>query len=132
MQQTHKSQPSRGVSMVNGGLGFAVYMRVEEKRILCDFGFLMNLRVPLLHVQIHYYRQNPLLETSLPAACFMLVSCLAYSSTLKMEATFPLKRRLNFIGLHSVKPQKKERLIVTIMRTPKPRGTKGKVVPALR
>jgi hypothetical protein len=45
--------------MVNEGLGFAVYIRVEKKHILCDFGFLMILRVPLLHVQIHYYRQKP-------------------------------------------------------------------------
>jgi hypothetical protein len=36
------------------------------------------------------------------AACFMLVSCLAYTSMLKMEATFVQTRQLTFNRLHSV------------------------------
>jgi hypothetical protein len=35
------------------------------------------------------------------SVCFMLVNSLAQSSALKMEAIFPVKRRINFTGLHS-------------------------------
>jgi hypothetical protein len=40
--------------------------------------------------------------------CLVLFSFLAYFLTLKMEATFPPKRRLTFRGLHGVIPQKIE------------------------
>jgi hypothetical protein len=40
------------------------------------------------------------------ASCFMVVYCLAYCSTLKIQATVPPKRRLTFIGLHGVIFQK--------------------------
>jgi hypothetical protein len=36
------------------------------------------------------------------ATCLKLVSCLAYSSTLKMEAIVAEKHRLTFTGLHDV------------------------------
>jgi hypothetical protein len=50
--------------MVHEGLGFAVFIRVD------DSGFLMILRVPLLHIQIHYYRQKP--STGSISACCLL------------------------------------------------------------
>jgi hypothetical protein len=53
-------------------------------------------------------------------ACFELVSCLAYSSTLKMEAKFPLKRWLTFNSLHGVISQKIEFFITTAVRTSNP------------
>jgi hypothetical protein len=42
------------------------------------------------------------------AAYFMLVSCLAYSSTLKLERHVPPKRRMTFNGLRGVVSQKAE------------------------
>jgi hypothetical protein len=39
-------------------------------------------------------------------ACIILVSCMAYSSTLKIEAYVPLKHRLTFNRLHNVISQK--------------------------
>jgi hypothetical protein len=51
----------------------------------------------------------------LPA--FMLVSCLAYSSTLKMEATCFSETSVDFQGLHGVIFQKIELFITTAVRT---------------
>jgi hypothetical protein len=50
----------------------------------------------------------------------LLVSCSAYSWTLKMKATFPLKRRLTFKGLHGVISQEIELFITTAVRTSNP------------
>jgi hypothetical protein len=46
------------------------------------------------------------LETALLATCFRLVSYLAYSSILKMEATCSSKLRLTYNELHGVVSQK--------------------------
>jgi hypothetical protein len=43
---------------------------------------------------------------SLLVACFMLMSCLACSSTPKMRRNLPPKHRLAFNGLHGVISQK--------------------------
>jgi hypothetical protein len=49
------------------------------------------------------YRRICLLHLlSLLATCFTLVSCLAYSWTLKMEVIVPPKCRLTFNELHGV------------------------------
>jgi hypothetical protein len=53
-------------------------------------------------------------------ACFMLVSCVAYSSTLSMEETYSPKGRLAFKGLHNVISQKIELFITTDARTSVP------------
>jgi hypothetical protein len=45
-------------------------------------------------------------RVALLAVCFMPVSCLAYSSTLKMEGHIPPKHFLTFNGLHGVVFQK--------------------------
>jgi hypothetical protein len=45
-------------------------------------------------------------STALLATGFIVVSCLAYSPTLKLEANFPPKRRLTFNGLHNDMSQK--------------------------
>jgi hypothetical protein len=45
------------------------------------------------------------------AACFMLVSCLAYSSTLKMEGTRSSETSVAFIVLEGVTFKKTELLI---------------------
>jgi hypothetical protein len=45
------------------------------------------------------------------AACFILVSCLAYSSTLKTEQHVPLKCQLTLNGLHSIALLKTEFII---------------------
>jgi hypothetical protein len=50
----------------------------------------------------------------------MLVSCFAYSSTLKIEATFPLRSRLTFNELHGIISQKIEIFIATALRPPNP------------
>jgi hypothetical protein len=47
----------------------------------------------------------------------MLDSYMAYSSTLKMEATLPPKRQFAFNGLHGVITQKIELFITTGVRT---------------
>jgi hypothetical protein len=49
-----------------------------------------------------------------------LVSCLAYASTLKMEATCSSKMLANFNGLRDVIPQKVELFITTVERTSNP------------
>jgi hemin uptake protein HemP len=54
---------------------------------------------------------------ALLATCFMLVSCLAYSSALKMEATWSSKMLLDFNRLHSGILQKVELTITTAVRT---------------
>jgi hypothetical protein len=51
---------------------------------------------------------------------FTMVSCLAYSSIVKMEAIFPPKRRLAFNGLHDIMSQKIVRFITTAERTSNP------------
>jgi hypothetical protein len=56
-------------------------------------------------LKINTFRTNmsPPSSGSELATCFMLVSCLASSSTLKMEAIcVPPKRRLTFNRLHGV------------------------------
>jgi hypothetical protein len=50
---------------------------------------------------------------ALLAACFMLVSYLAYSSTPKIEQHVPLKCRLTLNGLHGVVMLKTELIITT-------------------
>jgi hypothetical protein len=55
----------------------------------------------------------------LPA--FTLVSCLAYSSSLKMNATCPPKRRLTFDELHGVIFQKIKLFITTAVRISNPK-----------
>jgi hypothetical protein len=54
------------------------------------------------------------------AVSFMLVSCLAYSLTLNVEATCPPKRWLIFGGPHGVISQKTELFITTAVRTSNP------------
>jgi hypothetical protein len=49
-----------------------------------------------------------------------LVSCLAYSPTLKIEASCSRKRRLTFNGIHGVMFQKVEIFIETDVRTSNP------------
>jgi hypothetical protein len=61
------------------------------------------------------------------ATCFMLVSCLAYSSTLKMEATGLLKRVVTFNGLHGHISQKIELFIHQVLYSIFRLG--GKLVP---
>jgi hypothetical protein len=51
---------------------------------------------------------KPSNKLALLATCFMLVSCLAYSSTLKMEANVLPKRRLTLNGLDGVISEKLE------------------------
>jgi hypothetical protein len=53
------------------------------------------------------------LQKALLVNCFTLVSCVAYSSTLKMEATRSPKRPLTFNGLHGVISQKGKLFITT-------------------
>jgi hypothetical protein len=43
---------------------------------------------------------------SLLAAYFVLVSCLALSSTLKMEAVYSSGTLITFIGLHVINPRR--------------------------
>jgi hypothetical protein len=50
----------------------------------------------------------------------MLVSYLAYSSTLKMEAKYSSKRWLTFNGLKGIIPQKAELFITTAVRSTDP------------
>jgi hypothetical protein len=47
-------------------------------------------------------------RVKLLATCFLLVSCLAYSSTLMMEAIFSYETLVDFQGLHDVISQKIE------------------------
>jgi hypothetical protein len=49
---------------------------------------------------------NSIKAEGLLATCFKLVYCLAYSSTLKMEATCYSETSVDFNGFHGVIPQK--------------------------
>jgi hypothetical protein len=51
------------------------------------------------------------------AACVMLVSCLAYSLTLKVKQHISLKCCLTVTGLHGVISQKIELFITTAVKT---------------
>jgi hypothetical protein len=53
---------------------------------------------------------------------FTLVTCLASSSTLKVEATYSSGTSVDFSGLHSDVPQKIELFIPTGMRSSNPTG----------
>jgi uncharacterized membrane protein len=59
--------------------------------------------------------------SALIAVCFMLVSCLAYSSTVKTEAISASKCRLTFTRLHGVISQKTDIFIVTAVKTSNPK-----------
>jgi hypothetical protein len=50
----------------------------------------------------------------------LLVSCLNYTSSLKMEVIYSSKLPLTLNGLHRVISQKAEVFITTAVRTPKP------------
>jgi hypothetical protein len=63
-------------------------------------------------------------ESSVPAACCILVSCLAYSSALMIEATYSSKRQLTFTGLQSLLSQKIELFITNIVRNSNPTNNK--------
>jgi hypothetical protein len=55
------------------------------------------------------------------AACFVLISSLAYSSTKKMEETYvPPECWLNFSELHSVTSEKTELFLTAAVRTSNP------------
>jgi hypothetical protein len=54
------------------------------------------------------------------AACFILVCCLAYSSTLKMERNCSSETSIYFNGMHGVTFQKIELLLFNAARTPDP------------
>jgi hypothetical protein len=56
------------------------------------------------------------------ANCFMLVSCLAYSSTLKMEVTFSSETSVDFQRLLGIISQEIELFITTAVRTTNPTG----------
>jgi hypothetical protein len=53
-------------------------------------------------------------------AAFTLVSCSAYSSTLKIEAIYPSETSVDFNGLHGVISQKIEPFMTTADRTSNP------------
>jgi hypothetical protein len=57
------------------------------------------------------------INSILSSAFRLLVYCLAYSSTVKMEAIPHLKRRLTFNGLHGMLSQKIELFIIKAVRT---------------
>jgi hypothetical protein len=59
-------------------------------------------------------------STVLPATFFMLVSCLAYYSTLKIEATCSFEKSVAFNELCGVISQKIELFITTAVRTSNP------------
>jgi hypothetical protein len=63
--------------------------------------------------------------------CIMLVSCLVYSLTLKMETTRFLKRHLISNGLYSVIFHKTEVSTTAPVRGSDPERLKGKVVSVL-
>jgi hypothetical protein len=50
-------------------------------------------------------------------ASFMLISFMAYYSTLKVRQYVPLKHQMSFSGLYGVIPQKIELFITTTVRT---------------
>jgi hypothetical protein len=60
---------------------------------------------------------------ALLAAYFMLVSCLAYSSTLKMEVQHSSECQLTFNILHSIISQQAELFITTVLKTQIPQMT---------
>jgi hypothetical protein len=62
-------------------------------------------------------RQYPVAGFGIIGVEVWFLSLHSYSSPLKIEATFPPKRRLTFNGLHSVIPQKVELFITTTVRT---------------
>jgi hypothetical protein len=57
---------------------------------------------------------------ALLAACFKLVSYLAYFSVLKMEKTCFSEHTLTFNGLHSIVSLKTELFITAVVRTSNP------------
>jgi choline-glycine betaine transporter len=59
--------------------------------------------------------------TALPAACFMLVSCLAYFSTLKMEVIHCSETSADFTTLHGIVSQKTEFFRATAVRISNPK-----------
>jgi hypothetical protein len=54
------------------------------------------------------------------ATSYTLVSCLAFSSTLKMTGDMFLKRRFTFTELHCILSLKMELYIITALRTSDP------------
>lgn len=71
---------------------------------------------------------NHLKETSFAlhaplTAYFLLTVCLAYSSTLKMDAAISSEMEVISKGLHGVIPQKKVLFTVTVMKTSNPKRT---------
>jgi hypothetical protein len=67
-------------------------------------------------------KQVAIRERVLIAACFILVSCLDYYSTLKMEAKCSSETSFHFNGLHGVTSQKIELFTTTVVRTSNPTG----------
>jgi hypothetical protein len=65
---------------------------------------------PLLFCAIRRFRE----QSASLAACFMLISFLAYSSNRKWRKHAPAKRPLTFNGLHSVMSQKLNSSIRTL------------------
>jgi hypothetical protein len=59
-------------------------------------------------------------HTILLATCFILVSCLAYSSTLKTEATCSSEKPVDFNGLYGVMSQKTDLILTNAVKTSDP------------
>jgi hypothetical protein len=64
-----------------------------------------------------HYRYEHFKGKALLATCFMKVSCVVYSLTMKIEETCFSEMSVAFIGLHSVISQKIEFFITTAVRT---------------
>jgi hypothetical protein len=55
-------------------------------------------------------------STNLFSTCFTLVSCLAYSITMKTEATYSSRMSVDFNGLYGIISKKNELFITTAVR----------------
>lgn len=73
------------------------------------------------HIVCRVLTENSPLILPLPlAACFMLVSCSAYSKFLYLQATILPKRRFIFIGLYGLISHEIELFITTAVRASVP------------
>jgi hypothetical protein len=68
-----------------------------------------------VEIQVMFWRSK--LQQAKLAACFMLISCLAYPKTLKMEVTCSYETSFDFNGLYGVISQKTELFMCTGVRT---------------
>jgi hypothetical protein len=83
-------------------VGFVLKRCTTVKSIESQLKFRRNISPPFSGLPYNPSKITSMKHATLLAASFMLVSCLVYSSTLKMETTYFSERLLSFNGLQAV------------------------------